>query len=129
VGLAEKEQRCDSSGCHPSIKQFWLTTWNSTHGLGSLDFEQVPWFDEGLGGHRIRCARYLKSRRNRRNEMFGGVGGDTLLGAGRGRQHTRPLCASSLRVMRWMKDNGGRAGLHAAILQVAAGMRRLPKSL
>jgi hypothetical protein len=88
------------------------------------------WFDEGLAVIVSDDARYLGPGATSATRCLAEPSGELPSGTlqwGRAAGRTRGLYAqAACRVMRWMEANGGKAGLRAAILQVADGVRRFP---
>jgi hypothetical protein len=91
----------------------------------------VPaWFDEGLAVIVSDDARYLRSGATSATRCAAEPEGDLPVSYfqwGPAAGKTPGLYAqAACRAMRWMEANGGRAGLLAAISQVADGTRQLP---
>jgi len=88
------------------------------------------WFDEGLAVIVSDDARYLGPGTTSATRCLAEPDGDLPSGPfqwGPAAGKTPGLYAqAACRVMRWMEENGGPAGLRAAISQVADGTRRLP---
>lgn len=100
-------------------------------GLFRLLTRAIPaWFDEGLAVIVSDDARYLGPGTTSATRCLAEPERDLPSSPfrwGPAAGKTPGLYAqAACRVMRWMEENGGKAGLRAAISQVADGTRRLP---
>jgi hypothetical protein len=104
---------------------------HSRIGVFRLLTRAIPaWFDEGLAVIVSGDARYLGPGTTSATRCLAEPEGDLPSSPfrwGPAAGKTPGLYAqAACRVMRWMEENGGKAGLAAAISQVADGTRRLP---